>query len=146
MEKLKGAIQAAGLENCLKERGVEAQYSKHLHQNGILFSGGEEQKLAIARMLYKEAPILIMDEPTASLDPISEREINDKMLKFAEGHTSIIISHRLSSCCNCDRIIVLRKGKIIEEGNHKQLLQKESLYALMWKLQAGSYVDIRKPR
>lgn len=141
VEKLEKIIQTVGLGDCLKEKGVQEQYSKHLYQNGILFSGGEEQKLAIARMIYKEAPILIMDEPTASLDPVSERDINNKMMEFARGYTSIIISHRLSNCCECDRIIVLRKGNIVEEEDHGQLLQKKGLYAFMWKLQAKNYVE-----
>lgn len=138
-EKVRNILQAVGLEECLGKKGERTQFSRYLSQDGMILSGGEEQKLAIARMLYKGAPIFIMDEPTASLDPISEKELNEKMVEISQNHTSVIISHRLSNCCNSDRIIVLRKGEIVEEGKHDQLLKENGLYALMWKIQAQYY-------
>lgn len=139
-EKVRDLLQTVGLEECLGQKGEQTQFSRYLSQDGKILSGGEEQKLAIARMLYKNAPIFIMDEPTASLDPVSEKELNEKMAEISQDHTSVIISHRLSNCCNSDRIIVLRKGEIVEEGKHDQLLKQNGLYAMMWKIQAQYYL------
>ena len=88
------------------------------------FSGGEMQKLMLARALYKDAPVIILDEPTAALDPIAESEMYDKYAIFAENKTSIFISHRMSSCRFCDDIIVFDKGKIVERGRHDELLSE----------------------
>lgn len=139
LDKVRKAIMLSGLSERLGQCGEEKQFSRYLSEQGIIFSGGEEQKLAIARMIYKASPIFIMDEPTASLDPVSEKNMNDKMLEITRNHTAILISHRLSCCTECDKIIVLRKGNITELGTHRQLLEKNGLYALMWKLQSQYY-------
>ncbi|MBO4629989.1 MAG: ATP-binding cassette domain-containing protein, partial [Treponema sp.] len=103
------------------------------------FSGGESQKVAISRAFYKNADILIMDEPSSALDPIAEYELNKAMQTAAKGKTVFYISHRLSTTRDADRIIMLEEGQIIEEGTHKQLLAKNGKYAEMWNAQAGKY-------
>ena len=132
------ALENAGF--CVKtEEELSKQVSRHLSKEGILFSGGEEQKIAIARALYKDAPYYIMDEPSAALDPIAEREINERMMEATKGHTLLVISHRLSTCSMVDRVIVLEDGHLIEEGTHQELLKHQGLYARMWQAQARHY-------
>lgn len=109
-------------------------------ENGIEPSGGESQKLAIARALYKNSPIVILDEPTAALDPISEYEVYMNFDKLVENKTAVYISHRLSSCRFCDRIIVFNDGQLIEEGTHEELYGLENgFYANMYRTQAKQY-------
>lgn len=109
-------------------------------ENGVEISGGEAQKLAIARALYKGAPFVILDEPTSALDPISEFEIYSKFNDLVKGKTSIFISHRMSSCKFCDDIIVLDKGEIIQRGNHELLMRdEENVYASLYKAQEKYY-------
>ena len=109
-------------------------------ENGIEPSGGESQKLAIARALYKNAPIVVLDEPTAALDPISENEVYKNFDKLVYGKTAIYISHRLSSCKFCDRIIVFNKGSIVEMGSHDELMKNtRGLYYNMYNTQAKHY-------
>ena len=103
-------------------------------------SGGEMQKIAFARSLYKNSTIVILDEPTAALDPISEKELYTKYYKYFREQITIFISHRLSSCSFCDKIIVMDNGEIIQEGSHKELLkQSNNLYYSMWYSQAKYY-------
>lgn len=109
-------------------------------EKGIELSGGQGQKLAIARALYKNAPVMILDEPTAALDPIAEQEIYNKFGQISTGKTALLISHRLSSTRLCDRILVVQDGKITEMGTHAQLMQVEhGLYRQMYEIQAKSY-------
>lgn len=122
------------------------KYPKYLDQilserykGGIRPSGGQWQKIAIARLFYRNAPILILDEPTASIDAVSEAKIFDNVYKFMKGKTVIIISHRFSTVRNADRILVLDKGRIIEEGNHEALMKMGGKYAHAFKLQAKGY-------
>ena len=103
------------------------------------FSGGESQKIAISRAFFKDADILIMDEPSSALDPIAEYELNKAMESAAEGKTVFYISHRLSTTRDADRIIMLENGRIVEEGTHESLLALGGKYAGMWKVQAGRY-------
>ncbi len=109
------------------------------YKGGIRPSGGQWQKIAIARLFYRNAPILILDEPTASIDAVSEAKIFDNVYKFMKGKTVIIISHRFSTVRNADRILVLDKGKVIEEGTHEQLMKMDGKYAHAFKLQAKGY-------
>ena len=109
------------------------------YKGGIRPSTGQWQKIAIARFFYRNAPVLILDEPTASIDAVSEAQIFDNIYKFMKGKTVIIISHRFSTVRNADRIIVLDKGKIIEDGSHEELLAKNGKYAKSFKLQAKGY-------
>lgn len=121
---------ADGLDTCLYKDFVD---------NGVEISGGEAQKLAIARAIYKDAPVIVLDEPTAALDPIAEYEIYSKFDELAQGKTTLYISHRLSSCRFCDRIAVFDGGEIIECGTHEGLLDKNGRYAELWNAQAQYY-------
>lgn len=107
--------------------------------DGVNVSGGEAQKLAIARALYKDAPFVILDEPTAALDPLSEAEIYEHFDHLVEDKTTLYISHRMSSCKFCERIIVMEDGEILEEGSHEELLKKGKRYAQLWHAQAEYY-------
>ena len=102
-------------------------------------SGGEAQRTAIARALYKDAPFVILDEPTAALDPIAEAEIYEQFSQMTAGKTAVYISHRMSSCKFCDRIIVLDHGRIAEDGTHGTLLANHGIYANLYETQAQYY-------
>lgn len=124
-------------------RGVETPLTKELDLDGVMFSGGEKQKLMIARCLYNDGPVIILDEPTSALDAIAENEIYAKYNSLTKGKTSIFISHRLSSTKFCDRIIMLDRGKVIEEGTHDELLKKNGEYANMYAIQSSYYNEER---
>ena len=117
---------------------------KDLDENGVTFSGGELQKLMLARALYKDAPVVILDEPTAALDPIAESGMYERYDEMIQGRTSIFISHRLSSTRFCDRILFMEKGRIIEEGTHENLMEKGGAYAELFALQARYYQKKRQ--
>ena len=132
----------AGIEDWITS--LEEKDSTHIYkmfvENGVEPSGGQAQKLAIARALYKNAPIVVLDEPTAALDPISEYEVYKNFDKLVHGKTAIYISHRLSSCRFCDRIIVLEDGSVVEEGSHEKLIENtKGLYFKMYNTQAKHY-------
>lgn len=112
---------------------------KDLDKSGVEISGGEAQKLALARALYKDSPIVILDEPTAALDPIAENEIYSRFNSFVENKTAIYISHRLSSCAFCDRIAVFDNAELVETGTHNELLSANGRYADLWNAQAKHY-------
>lgn len=136
------ALRQAGFGDRLKAlpRGTETSLFRDFDENGVEVSGGEGQKIAIARALYKDAPFLILDEPTAALDPIAEAEIYEKLNDMVGDKTAIYISHRLSSCKFCDEIVVFDAGKIIQQGAHETLLADESgEYAQLWNAQAQYY-------
>lgn len=120
-------------------RGIRTMVNKDLDPEGVALSGGETQKLMLARALYKNAPILILDEPTAALDPIAESEMYEHYREMMGEKTALFISHRLSSTRFCDRILFLEKGRIIEEGNHEELMEKQGAYAALFALQARYY-------
>lgn len=107
--------------------------------DGVNVSGGEAQKIAIARALYKDVPFVIMDEPTAALDPIAEAEIYESFDSLVQGKTAIFISHRMSSCKFCDEIIVFKDGEIVQKGSHEELLKELGLYQQLWNAQAQYY-------
>ena len=113
---------------------------KDLDKSGVEISGGEAQKLALARALYKDAPVVVLDEPTAALDPIAENEIYSRFNTFVQNKTAIYISHRLSSCAFCDEIAVFDKSRLVENGTHQELLAAEGKYAHLWNAQAKYYV------
>ena len=119
--------------------GLFTQVTTEFDKKGVDFSGGESQKVAISRAFYKKADILIMDEPSSALDPIAEYELNKAMESAAKGKTVFYISHRLSTTRDADRIIMLERGLIIEEGTHTELLARNGKYAEMWNAQAGKY-------
>ena len=121
-------------------QGLNTYLYKELDENGVEVSGGEAQKIAIARALYKDAPFIILDEPTAALDPIAEAEIYAKFNEIAGDKTAIYISHRLSSCKFCDEILVFDRGSILQQGTHEALLEQASgKYAQLWNAQAQYY-------
>ncbi len=122
-------------------KGRDTMMFRQFDRDGVQLSGGEQQKMAIARALYKDAPVVILDEPTAALDPVAEYEIYCKFNELVGGKTAVYISHRLSSCKFCDRIAVFSEGTIKEFGTHEQLVHKENgIYAEMFAAQAQYYV------
>ena len=139
--KLLQAVRSAGLEQKLQSlpNGVETSIYKNFDENGIEFSGGESQKLAIARAYYKDASVVILDEPTASFDPVAEHEIYQKFGEISNGKTSIFISHRLASTRFCDRIAVFSEGKIVELDSPDELMEQNGLYRDMFDRQAERY-------
>ena len=121
-------------------RGLDTWLYKDLNEDGVDISGGEAQKIAIARALYKDAPFLILDEPTAALDPVAEAEIYSKLNDIVEDRTAVYISHRLSSCKFCDEIAVFEGGQIVQQGSHEALLAEEGgTYSTLWHAQAQYY-------
>lgn len=139
-ERVWEALSQAGLKERVKEmeKGLETVIYKQ-EDEGVEISGGEEQKLAIARALYKDAPVVILDEPTAALDPVSELEIYEHFDDMVDEKTAIYISHRMSSCRFCENILVFDKGNIVEMGSHEQLIRNSGLYAKLWTAQAQYY-------
>ena len=124
------------------EKGLDTMLYKDLSEDGVDVSGGEAQKIAIARALYKNAPFIILDEPTAALDPIAEAEIYSKFNDIAGDKTAIYISHRLSSCKFCDEIAVFHEGAVIQHGTHAELLaQEQGKYFALWNAQAQYYTQ-----
>lgn len=139
--RMVSALERAGFGERLRSlpKGLATQVTTEFDKEGINFSGGESQKIAISRAFYKDADILIMDEPSSALDPIAEYELNKAMESAAKGKTVFYISHRLSTTRDADRIILLENGRIAEEGTHDSLLSQNGKYARMWRVQAGRY-------
>ncbi|MBD5460475.1 MAG: ABC transporter ATP-binding protein [Lachnospiraceae bacterium] len=140
-EKAVKALQDAGFGERLETMpdGLKTQLFNFFSEDGVELSGGESQKVAIARCLYKDAPYVVMDEPTAALDPVGEADIYQRMNRFTRDKGAIYISHRLSSCHFCDRILVFEEGKIAEQGTHRALLDRNGLYRKLWDAQARYY-------
>lgn len=141
---IKECLSKVGLEKRLKNmpKGIQSYLYKDFDENGIEISGGEAQKIALARALYKNAPIFIFDEPTASLDPLAEMEFYSKINNVIGKKTAIYISHRLSFCRYCDVIAVFDEGKIIQYGKHEDLLSnKDGKYYTLWSAQAQYYLS-----
>ena len=151
------ALERAGLTDRAErmEQGLHTCVGKEYDENGVNFSGGERQKMAIARAIYKDAPFVIMDEPTAALDPVSEYEVYagfDRMIeggkngggngasqKTACRKSALYISHRLASCRFCQDILVFDGGRVVQRGSHEQLIGEEGLYRELWNAQAQYY-------
>ena len=140
-DKLFDVLDKANVKDrVLKMEDKENAYLyKDLHKSGAEISGGEAQKLAIARALYKDAAVVILDEPTAALDPIAENDIYSRFNSFVQNKTAIYISHRLSSCVFCNRIAVLDQAELVETGTHSELLNSGGKYAELWNAQAQYY-------
>lgn len=141
-EKAEQALVYSGLADRVKvlPDGMDTQLTTEFAKEGVNLSGGESQKLAIGRVFYKDAGLIILDEPSSALDPIAEYQLNHSMLEATENKTVIFISHRLSTTRLADRIIMLEQGQIAEQGTHEQLLALDGKYAAMWKAQAGQYL------
>lgn len=143
-ERVRKALIDAGFEDRLNSmpNGLDTLLYKDFGEDGVEVSGGEAQKIAIARALYKDAPFIILDEPTAALDPIAEAEIYAKFNDISGDKTAIYISHRLSSCKFCDEIAVFHDGSVIQQGSHDALLSnKDGMYAALWNAQAQYYTN-----
>lgn len=140
-DKLNKVIDFAGLSEKIESlpKGINTRLHKDLYPDAVELSGGETQKLLLARAIYKEAPIMILDEPTAALDPIAENEIYTKYSEITKGRTSFYISHRLASTAFCDKVIFIKDGEITETGTHKELMEKKGDYYKMYYMQSYYY-------
>lgn len=142
-EKLFDALDKSNINERVEnmENKENTYLYKDLDKAGVEISGGEAQKLALARALYKDSPIVILDEPTAALDPVAENEIYNRFNSFVNHKTAIYISHRLSSCIFCSRIAVFDKAELVQNGTHEELLEnKEGKYYELWNAQAQYYI------
>lgn len=137
-------LEAACLAHCDEFiNQLPLSYETYVGERGVKLSGGERQRVAIARAILKNAPILILDEATSSLDSHSESLIQDALHRLIQGKTTIVVAHRLSTIRQMDRIIVIKNGKIIEDGTHKELLDEQSgIYKKLWDLQAGGFRNV----
>lgn len=142
MDRVEICLDEAGLYNKIMEypNGCYELMGREIEE-GIILSGGQKQKLLMARALYKEAPILILDEPTAALDPIAESETYELFWRLSKHKTAIFISHRLASTRFCDKILLLEEGKLLETGTHEELLRKNGRYAQMFEIQSQYYKE-----
>lgn len=142
-EKIDEVLGLSGLKSNVDqlERGMDTYLNKDMDESGIQLSGGELQKLMLARALYKEAKLLILDEPTAALDAIAESELYENYKKLLEDRTSVFISHRLASTRFCDYILFLEEGRIVEEGSHEALMKQQGSYAGMFEVQSKYYKE-----
>lgn len=123
-------------------KGLDSPLYKDFEEDGVEISGGEAQKIALARALYKDAPFIVLDEPTAALDPVAEFEIYSKFNEIIGDKTAVYISHRLSSCRFCDDIAVFHEGELIQRGSHDALLaDKDGKYCELWNAQAQYYTE-----
>ena len=140
-EKVIAALKNSGVyERIMQlEKGIETTLSREFDEKGTILSGGEAQKVAIARVFAKNCKMVILDEPSSALDPISEYNINHSMLEAAKDKTVVFVSHRLSTTRIADRIIMFENGEIIEEGSHDELMRRNGKYAEMFLLQAEKY-------
>lgn len=138
-EEVVAASKLAHCDNFIKE--FPLQYDTYVGERGIKLSGGERQRVAIARSILKNAPILVLDEATSSLDSQSESLIQDALNTLMKGKTTIVIAHRLSTIRKMDRIVVLGKQGVVEEGSHNELINKQGTYSRLWNLQAGGFAD-----
>jgi ATP-binding cassette subfamily B protein len=139
-ERARAALEEAGFGARLAGMDLETSLYKDFDPQGVEISGGEAQKIAIARALYRQAPILILDEPTAALDPKAEYEVYEKLNHISENRTAIFISHRMSSCRFCGRILVLDGGRLVQEGSHEELLRDSGgRYFALWHAQEQYY-------
>ncbi|RKN86066.1 ABC transporter ATP-binding protein [Paenibacillus ginsengarvi] len=138
------SLQKAGIADRIRELplGTKQSIYKNFEEDGVDLSGGESQKIALARAIYKDAPIVVLDEPTAALDPVSEYEVYSRFNEMIGGKTALFVSHRLSSCRFCDRIAVFHDGRIVQFGTHSELLQiSNGKYAELWNAQAQYYTE-----
>ncbi len=143
LERARDCMIQAGLGAKLESlpNGIHTKLNKKIHEDGTELSGGEAQKLMLARALYKDAPLLVLDEPTAALDPIAESRIYTEFNAMAKGKTALFVSHRLASTAFCDRILLLDHGEIVEEGTHQELLKANGKYKELFDMQSCWYQE-----
>ena len=143
LEKVKDCVEKAGLKEKVESlpQGYETLLNREVYEGAILLSGGETQRLMLARALYKDGPIVVLDEPTAALDPLAEADMYRKYHEMTRGKSSVYISHRLASTRFCDRIILLDGGSICEEGTHQSLLEAGGKYAKLYGVQSKYYQE-----
>ena len=141
--RIQDCVEKAGLASTIEKlpKGLDTHVGREVYLDGVLFSGGETQRLMLARALYKDGPILLLDEPTAALDPLAENDIYRKYSDMTKGKTSLFISHRLASTRFCDRILLIGDGGIREEGTHESLLALGGEYAKLFAVQSRYYQE-----
>jgi len=142
-QRAKKCLEDAGLSEKLTElsQGVDTEILKVIHDDGVDLSGGEKQKLALARALYKDAPVVVLDEPTAALDALAEAKLYQDFDKLIGNKTAVYISHRLSSTQFCAHVAMFKDGEMIEYGTHESLLAQDGAYAEMFRIQARYYLE-----
>ncbi len=140
-EKVSECLKAAGLKEKIGSLagGIDSKYDKTFWDDGISLSGGEQQKLLLARALYRGSPVVVLDEPTAALDPVSENRLYETYDEMMKGKSTIFISHRLASTRFCSRIVLIEDGSIVEEGTHDELIRKKGRYYELYETQAKYY-------
>ncbi|MDE6937031.1 MAG: ABC transporter ATP-binding protein/permease, partial [Lachnospiraceae bacterium] len=143
MEKVRICLEKSQMTETVEAlpHSLDTKIGRQIYEDGVELSGGQMQKLILARAFYKDAPVIVLDEPTASLDPIAENEIYLKYNEMTEGRTALFISHRLASTRFCDRILFLEQGRITEEGTHESLLSLNGRYAKLFEIQSRYYKD-----
>lgn len=142
-KKVWEALEKAGMKNVLEEKNITLDrfVTRYVSTKGVDFSGGQKQRLMLARALYKDAPVLVLDEPTAALDPIAESEIYDDYARYTQDKTALFISHRFASTRFSDRILLLEQGEILESGTHEELMEKNGRYAELFNVQSRYYEE-----
>ena len=140
-EKVLTALHKATFDNKLKtlEKGIDTPLTREFVDDGVNLSGGENQKIAIARVFTDKREVIVMDEPSSALDPMSEYELNKTIMECAKDKTVIFISHRLSTTRIANRILMFADGRLIEDGSHEELMAKNGKYAEMFNMQAEKY-------
>ncbi len=145
-EVVKRALKRAGVLDKVESlpKGIDTMMTKEFEEDGAVLSGGESQKIAVARTFAMDSPVKIFDEPSSALDPIAEYELFKNIMKEGKEHTMLFISHRLSSVKSCDKVFMLEKGTLVEEGSHEELMKLGGSYAYMYKKQAMNYLALEE--